>query len=193
MKDPDFIHLMVTKGNDARDKFNQEVANLTTEQLNWKPAPESWSAGQCLDHLIVADSLYFPALRSIADGSFKMTAWEKFSPFGGLFGRLLVGQVQENVKRKLNAPKVFTPSASQVDPEIVPRFREHLDTLVSYISSFSDVDVDKTHITSPVSKFITYSLRHAISLLIQHEHRHLNQAIRAKKTAGAASETGFKA
>jgi hypothetical protein len=40
--------------------------------------------------------------------------------------------------------------------------------------------LDKTIITSPVIGFVTYNLRDAFQFLIQHEHRHINQAINVK-------------
>ena len=32
--------------------------HLTREQLNWKPAANSWSVAQCLDHLITINREY---------------------------------------------------------------------------------------------------------------------------------------
>ena len=29
------------------------LANITEEQLNWRPGPEQWSVGECVDHLTV--------------------------------------------------------------------------------------------------------------------------------------------
>ena len=180
MKDSLFIQRMLQRGKEADDKVKSEFSNLTLQQLNWKPASESWSIGQCLDHLLVSDCLYFPALKKIAAGKYKMTFWEKWNPFSILFGRMLVSQLQEKVKKPVKAPKVFIPSASQIDIGVIERFHKHLDTLLEYIASCKTIDLDKTHITSPVSKFITYSLRNAITILIQHEHRHINQAVRMK-------------
>jgi uncharacterized damage-inducible protein DinB len=180
MKDPAFIQKMLLKGKEAGDKVRTEFSNINLRQLNWKPAPDSWSIGQCLDHLIVADCLYFPAFKKIAGSNYQMTAWQKWSPFGVLFGRILAYQLQENVKRKVKTAKVFFPSASDVDAGILERFHKHLDTLLECIEAFKEIDLDKTHITSPVSKFITYSLRNAVTILVQHEHRHINQAIRVR-------------
>ncbi len=180
MKDPQFIQQMLTKTREAGEKVKAEFSSLNLEQLNWKPTPESWSIGQCLDHLVVSDSLYFPAMKKIAEGSYHMRAWEKWSPFTGLFGRMMVSQVKEVPIRKLKAPKILTPSTSNIDLGILERFHQHLDILSECIAATAPVNIDKTHITSPVSKFITYSLRNAITLLVQHEHRHINQAIRVK-------------
>ena len=181
MKDKAFIEEMVRKGEEAREKFRSNFSNLSLTQLNWKPSPESWSIGQCLDHLLVADCLYFPMLKKITEGNYHMSFWEKWSPFGKFMGHMLVTQVQEQPRRKMNAPKIFLPSTSNIDAGIYERFSKHLDTLLEYIALCKSIDVDKTRITSPVSKFITYNLRDAFRLLIQHEHRHLNQALRVKQ------------
>src|SRR5687768_16667958 len=37
-------------------------------QLNWKPRPDVWSVGQCLDHLCVAGEVYLPAISEALDG-----------------------------------------------------------------------------------------------------------------------------
>ncbi|MGH7471115.1 MAG: DinB family protein [Longimicrobiales bacterium] len=37
-------------------------------QLNWKPAPDSWSVGQCLDHLININREYDPTFDRIQKG-----------------------------------------------------------------------------------------------------------------------------
>lgn len=109
-----------------------------------------------------------------------MSFWENWSPFGGLFGKLLTNQIQENTKKKLKAPKVFEPEESKIDAIILERFYKHLDTLLEYTNSCSRVDIDKIHITSPALKLVTFSLRRAITILMQHENRHLNQAIKVK-------------
>jgi hypothetical protein len=109
-----------------------------------------------------------------------MNFWENWSPLGSLFGKILVSQVNETPRKKLNAPGIFYPSQSDIDMGIEERFNKHLDSLLNYIEDCNKIDVDKTHITSPVSKLVTYSLRNAIVLIIQHLHRHINQAIKIK-------------
>lgn len=184
MKDVMFIKEILQKGKEAKDKVIAEFSNLTVEQLNWKPAPASWSIGQCLDHLVIADSCYFPALQKITEGKYKMTSWERWSPFSGICGRILVNKLQEQVKKKMKAPGIFVPSASNSDIGILERFHEHLDHLMDYIVACDKTDLDQIKITSPPIKFVTYSLRNAIKLLVQHEHRHINQAIRVKGSEG---------
>lgn len=189
MKDAIFIQEMLLKGNEAKQKVKNEFSQLSFVQLNWKPNQESWSIGQCLDHLIVADCLYFPVLKKITEGHYEMNFWETWNPFSGFLGKALATQVQEKPKKKLLAPVLFLPSQSDINQEIMERFHKHLDSLLEYITGCSKLNIDKIHITSPASKLITYSLRNAFQLLIQHEHRHINQAIKVKTTKEFPSPT----
>lgn len=178
MKDEAFIGDMLQRGHQAREKVKAAFSDLSLAQLSWKPAEEKWSIGQCLDHLIVSDCLYFPSLKKISESKFDMSFWENRNPFSGFFGKMLISQVQEIPGKKLNAPKIFSPYQTKIDAVILERFHKHLDSLLGYIAACSRVDIDKMHITSPVSKLVTFSLRNLITILIQHEHRHINQAIR---------------
>src|SRR6516164_4689892 len=45
------------------------LAGLSNEQLNWQPAPGSWSVGQCLEHLCIMNEVYLPPISGRADHS----------------------------------------------------------------------------------------------------------------------------
>jgi len=96
----------------------------------------------------------------------------------------MVSQVGEKSHRKMNAPKIFVPTLSDIDAGIIERFQKHLDSLVKFIIGCRNTDLDRTHISSPVSGFITYNLRNTFLLLMQHEHRHINQGVKVKRMKG---------
>ena len=50
--------------------------NLSSTQLNWKPASEKWSIAQCLDHLIVSNSTYYTPLNEIVSGKHKNSFYQ---------------------------------------------------------------------------------------------------------------------
>lgn len=184
MTNESFINAMLQKGKEAKEKARDAFSNISLVQLNWKVSAESWSIAQCLDHLIVSDSSYFAELEKITAGIYKMNFWQKYSPFSGMWGRLMKDRLQEQVKKKMKAPKIIKPSASKMGIEIIERYHKNLDSFLAYISNCRAVDLDKIVITSPITSMVTYSLRDAITFLIQHEHRHLNQAIRVKANEG---------
>ena len=180
MKDEDFIKELLQKGREAKEKVSSEFSNISAEQLNWQASPVSWSIAQCLDHLVVSHSVYFSGLKKITEGNFKMNFWEKYSPFTKIWGNIMKDQMQEQVKRKLKAPKKIQP-ASKATLEIIEQYRRSIDQFLAYVSNCRNIDLDKTIITSPIVSIVTYSLRDALHFLSTHEHRHINQAIRAKR------------
>ena len=183
MTDEVFITAMLKKGREAKDKARLGLPGISPEQLNWKPSPEKWSIAQCLDHLIVSDSSYFPELEKITAGTYRMKFWEKYSPFTGIMGQIMKDRLQEQPKIKMKAPEKIQPSSSEIDTGIIERYHKNLDRFLEFISNCRTIDLDKTIITSPNASVVTYSLRDAMQFLIQHEHRHINQAIRVKADA----------
>ena len=43
MTDAAFIETILQKGKEAKEKVIHEFSDISLEQLNWKPSPESWS------------------------------------------------------------------------------------------------------------------------------------------------------
>jgi hypothetical protein len=61
---------------------------------------------------------------------------------------------------------------------VVDRFCDQQRGLKDAIKPLAFLDLDRTIITSPVARPVTYSLRHALLIVVRHEERHLNQAVR---------------
>ena len=109
-----------------------------------------------------------------------MNYWEKYRHFTTVWGRIMKDQLQEQVKRKMKAPRKIQPATSALSGDIVERYFNNLHIFLRYISDCQSIDIDRTIITSPLLRIVTYSLRDAFQFLIQHEHRHINQATRIK-------------
>jgi uncharacterized damage-inducible protein DinB len=191
MTDDFFIERILQKGKEAKDKVKLEFSNITSEQLNWKFSAESWNIAQCLDHLVSSHNVYFPAFKKITEGNYKMNFWERYSPFSHICGRIMKDRLQEQVKKKMIAPKIIQPSASKMNIEIIEDYYKSLDRFLAYISNCRNIDIDKIIINSPTIAIVTYSLRDAFQFLVQHEHRHINQAIRVKLNENFPSARGL--
>lgn len=184
MIDRDFIDSILKRGTEAKEKVKSAFPGLSSVQLNWKPSPEKWCIGECLEHLVISDSCYFGDLERIITGDYKMSFWEQYSPFSGIWGRVLKDQLQEQVKRKMKAPKRIRPVSKELGIKIIDRYLKNLERFLEYIAKCRDIDIDRIIINSPTVPIVTYSLRDAFSFLMEHEHRHLNQAIRVKEHEG---------
>lgn len=181
MKDRAFIQQMLLRGSQAKEKLTAEFADINAAQLNWKPNAQIWSIAQCLDHLIISNTSYFSVFEAIASGTFSMNMWEKISPFNRINMLLLKGTMQEDVKIKLTTHPKFESTASNCNPNMIWVYQANLEKLLNFIEQCNQIDIDKTVITSPAIAVVTYSLRDVFWLLTEHQHRHLNQAVRVKK------------
>lgn len=175
-----FINEKIARGQEAINKVNAEFKTLSFEQINWKPSPETWSIGECLEHLIIGDSLYFPRLELITTKQYKMPIWARLSPFSKMLGKSMINQLQAEVKAKIKSPRKFQPSESNKPVSIINEYQENLEKFLKFMDNCRSINIRKIIINSPSLPIITYSLYDAFHFLMEHEHRHVNQAIRVK-------------
>ena len=163
----------------SADDAKATFGSLSVEQLNWKPAPKSWSIAQCFDHLITTHSLYFPLFEKLANGSAKQTFWERYSPLSGFFGRFLIKSLRpENVKPMKTTSKAL-PSSSEIGDDIIIRYVDHQNQMIDALGQLPGaIDPRKTIVTSPLMGLVTYSLDDCYEILAVHGPRHFNQAKR---------------
>lgn len=163
----------------AAEQFSREVeaqlGGLSVAQLNWKPNPEEWSLGQCLDHLIVTNTSYFEPLERLLAGKKTTTLWERLPVAPALFGRLLISSLKPERHQKVRTVKVFEPTTSAVDLRILPTFARQQARLVDLMHACASLDATRIIITSPAATFITYSLLDAFRIIVVHEQHHFAQ------------------
>ena len=162
----------------------QKFAGLTAEQLNWKPSAESWSVGQCFDHLFVSHHGMLAKFESMAGGNHKATVFERLPLLPKFFGNFLVKAVRPESAKKVKNPKIFDPAESDVSLDVVEKFLEDQDRIAAVMKASGNIDLEKTIMTSPVASFITYSMLDGYRVVAYHGKRHLLQAERVMQTEG---------
>ncbi|HKQ80038.1 MAG TPA: DinB family protein [Blastocatellia bacterium] len=165
---------------DARTLFGF----LNLEQLNWKPATDSWSVAQCLDHLITINREYYPVFDRILSGDYRKAILHRLPFLPAMLGRLMIKALSPNTHQKLKAPVVARPSSSSIDSQIVERFVAHQREMLARMRSLENKHPAETIITSPFASVVVYSLLDTFRLLVAHERRHFAQAQRVMGTDG---------
>ncbi len=162
------------------DKVTAEAkslfGNLSAEQLNWKPSTEKWSIAQCLDHLIVSNSTYYMQFEKVASGKHKNSFYQNIKLISKFFGDYLIKETGAVVAKPMKSPAAFVPSQSEITASIVSDFEKHQQKFSAVIEQLEKNDLEKTIISSPALKIITYSLTDVLTILVGHEQRHLTQA-----------------
>lgn len=173
-----YLHGLIRRIEKVSQEAEDTFGNLSNEQLNWKMNHEKWSIGQCLDHLIVSNSTYFPQFEQMTRGVKPKTLWESLPGWPQLCGYMLLRTITPDPRQKLSAPAAFIPQRSEVPSSIIAEFVTHNQLLIKYLQEIDAIDHRRTIMTSPASSFITYSLHDACQILTNHEERHLRQAKR---------------
>ena len=156
--------------------FVENFSCLTKEELNWKPDLKTWSIAQNIHHLIVINQTYYPIIKSVREGTYKMPWIGKWTFLVDLFGKLIYDSVKPESKRKVPTFKAALPATSAIDADIVTRFEQHQSELKELIISSYDLLDANTIISSPANKNIVYTLKSAFDIIVSHECRHLNHA-----------------
>ena len=162
---------------------HNEFGNLSSDQLNWKPAPVSWSIAQCFDHLITGNVCYFPIVESLVTGNKKTTFVERLPILPKIWSKALLSSLDPKTTRKMKAPARFQPASSDLPGSIISDFVSHQDRVVDTMNAAKDLNIDQIIITSPAVSFVTYSLLDAFRIIVVHEQRHFQQAERVKANA----------
>jgi hypothetical protein len=164
---------------DAKSLFG----HLNPEQINWKPAADSWSVAQCLDHLISINREYYPVFDQIMKSEYRKTFMHRIPFLNVFFGRMMIKALSPDFRPKLKAPTSAQPSSSSIDPQIVDRFIAHQREILEKMRSLEGVNPAGIIITSPFASVVVYSLLDTFRLLMAHERRHFVQARRVMETA----------
>lgn len=164
---------------EAKETFG----NLSAEQINWKPSETAWSVGQCFEHLIRSNELFYDELEKIGDGTRRNSFLENYSPLSSFFGNLLINSLKKDA-RKFKAPSRKIVPPSEIDPHIVEIFAVHQAELIGKIKRTETADWRKIKVTSPFMKLMTYKLSDGFQIIVEHEKRHVRQATRVLQTEG---------
>lgn len=170
------LSTVVAEGRLVADETRRVFGQLSTEQLNWKPSEGEWSIGQCFDHLVISNRPYLTIIEEIQEGKRRRGAWERVPLLPRFFGTLLIRTLRPDSGRKVKARPAFYPSTSRITAEIITRFIEQQDRLLNLMEATRGLNLDGITITSPVVRFITYSLMDAYRIVVVHEQNHLVQA-----------------
>ena len=165
---------------DAADQRAKElVKGLSPLQLNWRPSPEAWSVGQCLEHLCAASEVYLPAISASLAAS-PLLAVQEITPgwFGGWFIRNYIEP--SSGSKRARAPKKIAPR-TQVDPSILDRFLASNEAARELVRRASHYDVNRVRFKNPFIPVLRFTVGTGLEIVSSHQRRHLLQAERVKE------------
>jgi hypothetical protein len=162
--------------HDADRRARAVAGNLRVDQLYWRPEPHRWSIGQCLQHLLATNDVYFPAIARALEGRSPAPV-ETITP--GWFGRWFIRTAIEPSERSRRgrAPRKTAPPPDP-DPAVLDKFLRSNDAARAFVRRASVYDVNRIRFVNPFVSVIRFTVGTGIEIVWRHERRHLLQAER---------------
>ncbi len=168
--------------NERHLRLAEDFLTLTDEQLNHKPAPDSWSALECIEHLNRYGAFYLPEIRRrMETSSGKPTATFRTGLLGNYFANSM------KPKEQLNKMKTFqnmNPAGSALTRETLHTFIAQSNELNTLLARGLHVNLRQVKTAVSISKFIRLRLGDTFRFFTYHNDRHWVQAQRAIQSAG---------
>ncbi len=177
------LSALISEFRSASDR----VANMEREysEKDWqrKPAPERWSAIECVWHLNWTSEKMIENVRRALNG-IKSESKPNRKYRLDLFGWFLVKSLSP--KNRIAKFKTTAPSASESSlnvPEVLAKFRELQTEMIDLIRESDGLKLGNGRVESPFHSKVHYNIYSAFRVTAVHQHRHLDQAERTVHTS----------
>ena len=169
----------------------RELQPLSEAQFAWKPGPNRWSIGECLDHLGITAGLMLGRVRPAIEHSLNRSREEDHSvPYKyGMVGGWFVRSMERPGKRAMPSPENFHPSARVTRARALESFTAaHRDLRVA-IEKSRGLALDKIKAPSSAkgAGWLRLNVAAWLAASLAHARRHLAQAERVRQSPGFPS------
>lgn len=166
----------------ARARLRHLVDRTAAEAWSVRPAPERWSADECVAHLNLTARAFLPLLRAALAEARALggtaPARLRRDPVGWLISTMSgpmrrVGRVRVGRVRTASA---FVPTGDRPRDALVAEFDALQDEQIALVRDADGLPIDRVRIVSPFDARARYSAYSALYTLPRHQHRHIEQA-----------------
>ncbi len=174
---------LISELDDADRRAREVTRGLDAAALNWRPRPDSWSIGQCLHHLFLANEVYLPPIAAALEGC-PRSRCEEITPgwFSRWFIRTYIAPVPpgQRIRRK-RAPRKIVPD-ERIETSILELFVRSNGAARDLVRRASEHDVNRIRFRNPFVALIRFTVGTGLEIICQHQQRHLLQAARVRQS-----------
>lgn len=172
----EFFDQLTAAVHSVRDVVTQRLRPLTEDQLNRRPSPDTWSVGQCLEHLTIVGGHHLPVVTRKLKLAIEQGSRPADTVKSGFFGGRLVQSMRQPVSQKaLKTPQRYAPSGSRLPRTVTEVFSRQLDELVSLMEQARTVNANRIRIPNPLIPLLQLRLTDEFAFLVTHIERHMAQ------------------
>jgi DinB superfamily len=176
----------------AVEKAVAQWQQLSPGVLNAAPAPGKWSAAQCLEHLNSYGRYYLPAIeKALLVTDAPPAVYFKSGMLGNYFYKLMLTDGNGKVKKEMTAPKNHRPAENPDTAAVLSEFIDQLEKTGQLLTLAQQKNINKAKVPISIAPFIKLKAGDTFLFFTAHILRHIQQAERALKAAGAITATAI--
>lgn len=157
-------------------------ASLSLAELSARPSENSWSVGECLQHLNLYGDYYLPAIKAALQAEGQPQPTFKGSALGEYFANSMrPSEADGQPKSKMPTFKDKNPTLLKIEVSetTVSEFLAQQQLFLDYLTQAESKNISRPKIKITISRLIRLSLGDTFRFNIYHNMRHVQQAMRA--------------
>jgi hypothetical protein len=179
MRSPKDLETLASDFVSISNRSTGLVEKIGLERLLKRPAPDSWSAAECLTHLKLSTDPYIPVWNRLLDEA-RSQGLEGHPPYKlDFWGRALCWILEPPPKFRFPTPPPFHPVELPAADQVLPQFLSCQDHILAAMQSARGLAIDGIKLHSPFDVRVRYSIWSSFCVTAAHQRRHLWQAERA--------------
>lgn len=164
---------------DAAAHASRIASGHSREALAKRPAVNSWSAAECIEHLNLTTRAYLPKLEAafeeLRKGNLRSDGPYGTEPWARVFRWIL----EPPVRMRMPTPPPFEPVIPADPKRVTGDFQQLQRQLLELLEGGRGLAIDRVRLVSPFAARVKYNVHSAYMLIAVHQRRHLWQAERA--------------
>lgn len=173
------VQEIVTEIEAVRQSLYDAIADLSQEQLDFRPVPESWSISEVLSHLNKVER-GLPKLYPILLQKLEEAGWQPETE-GSMLNSLDYAQL-DVATQKVQAPERVLPQSGLAKDDLMAALKQSRQAILDVVAQAPDYDLSGVTWPHPALGDINYY--QWVLFIGKHEQRHLGQIEEIKKADG---------
>jgi hypothetical protein len=174
---PDFFDQLTNDLLVLRVVAQQRFRPLSAEELNRRPSPSRWSAGQCLEHLNIVGGYYLPSIAARIKKAQERGSKPAAVAKQGYFGRRMIEAMRTPASVKSSVtPQRYAPTGTRLPRTVTEVFSRQIDELLRLVLLARQVNANTVRIPNAIFPLLLLRLTDQLEFLVVHIQRHVAQA-----------------
>lgn len=167
----------------AGERLHRLAARIPPERWGRRPAPERWSAAECVEHLNLTSRAMLPLLDDALGRARALGGGAPRRFRRGVWGWLIWRASQPAARMKSKTGAGFQPADAPPVAALLAEFDRLHAAQLATLRAADGLPLHRVAVASPFGP-VSYNTFAALAILAAHQLRHLRQAERAAEAAG---------